>query len=147
MNLALTVIFFGILVVMSIEDFSTKLVNPILCALVYLVALVRALYLGQPLASIVFSSIWLALLLGITEFMYQLINSKVNKTESVESIGVGFGDIMIAPAITLFATGYSLQSLLIAFLSALIYGRIAKDSFIPLIPFFTLGLFVGTILF
>jgi|GEM_PF-4595220 Flp pilus assembly protein protease CpaA len=120
----------------GIYDWKTRYVKPWTCIVNYILALTIAILKGATFKQIIISSIWLAAFFYIAA----LIFIKVTKNHDE---GVGGGDILMAPAVTLFMFDKGLIpifiSSLLAWLDGLILGKKKSNYETPMITYFFIG--------
>lgn len=118
-SLTLTLIFLIIMAYAGVYDWKTRLVKPWTCISTYLIALIIAISKGATVKQIVIHSLWLALFFYIAALIYIKVTGDSDK-------GVGGGDILIAPAVTLFMFDSGIAPLYIGFVLAWLDGFIFK---------------------
>ena len=144
MELALKGLFILILLKMAIDDFKTHTVSFKLSALEFLIALSLAILHRVSILQILVSSIWLGLLFAVTECVYQYIR---NKNNAEYSTGIGFGDVAISPALTLFTVGRNFEMVVLSLGLSLVFNVITRNNRLPLIPFFLAGTLIVSVVF
>ncbi len=113
----LTNIYLIILYKASIRDIKERIVLNRTCLIEYILAFLIAILLKIPIKYILINSIWLFAIMYILQLVYGLMT---------DEIGIGGGDIKLAPAITLFIYPYSYIGILIGLLLSVLDPYIFK---------------------
>jgi len=133
MNIIMLLIHALVLAFAAYKDIKHREVENYISATLFIVALIRAIYLGYEFTYIVFWSLLTPSLLFMQELLFQL--KKKNKSD--ESIGIGGADIKIHASIGLILGSLSPIHLMISFiLSLIIGGLVLKQKSFPLVPYF-----------
>jgi len=131
----------------GLYDWKTRLVKPWTCIVSYILALSIAILNKVSFKDIIFNSLWLAMFLYVASYLI----IKITKRED----DVGGGDILIAPAITLFLyNGTFLMTILplyigffIALIDGFIFKRTKNDDQTPMVTYFFIACIISFIWF
>ncbi|NFL27600.1 hypothetical protein FDC22_09685 [Clostridium botulinum] len=134
----LTNIYLIILYKASLRDIKEIIVLNRTCLIEYILAFLIAILLKIPIKYILINSIWLFVIMYILQLVYGLMT---------DEIGIGGGDIKLAPAITLFIYPYSyigiLIGLLLSVLDPYIFKRKNKEC--PFVIYYFLSCIIAII--
>lgn len=142
MIVVIKTLFIVILFGMAVQDYKTHTVNFKLCAIEYILSLALAILNKHSIVSIIVASTWLALLLLTVEMSYQYLSKKEG---NLDSIGIGFGDIVLSPALTLYAFNNGVEMVIVSLGLSLVFNIMTRKDRLPLVPFFLIGVIVTTI--
>ena len=135
----LTIIYLVIVGYAGFYDWKSRLVKPWTCISAYILALIIAILKGVTIKQVIFHSLWL----GLSFYLMALVITLVTRSDDT---GVGGGDILIAPAITLFIFNNSLIPIFVGFLLAFIDGFVCKrkenEDQTPMVTYFFISCLV-----